>query len=216
MLHTQLKGIRETYRGPTCCRGCESVRSRMIDPPCRADLPPEAFHCPSNIVDETLDAGSIDQYSNFPTPMKHYNSYSYSSQFPTTNAVNGGWHYDLTTTDEYPIASDIGPGKGDAMTNGSGLTLNASAPAYTDPPSVMAQACSNNHQNRGQNVAYVDGHVEWSPTPFCGPVQPDLPFRDNIFCSNDGTDPTTGIGGAVHDEPHSKFDVVMDPDDGAK
>ncbi len=176
-------------------------------------LPPEAFRCPSNLVAETLDAGTIDQYSNFPTPMRVYNSYSYAAQFPNTAAV--GWHYDLTTTDDYPIASDINPGSGGKQMTGSTVSQDASAVAYTDPPSVMSRANSNNHKCKGQNVAYVDGHVEWCDNPFCGPVTPGLPFRDNIFCSDNGVDPVTGIGGGVHTEPHSIYDVVMDPCDGA-
>ena len=179
-------------------------------------LTPEVFHCPSNLFALALQPGSIDQYSNFPSPMRAYNSYSYAAQFPTTAAVEGGWHYDLTTTDDYPIASDMNPGSGGTLANGSKAGQDASSVAYTDPPSLMQRANSNNHKCVGQNVAYVDGHVEWCTSPFCGPVQPDLPFRDNIFCSNVGTDPVTGIGGAVHDEPHSMFDVVMDPCDGAK
>ena len=80
----------------------------------------------------------------------------------------------------------------------------------------MAQGNSNNHRNVGQNVVYVDGHVEWWDNPFCGPTLPGLPYRDNIFTSQSGINTATGAGGAVHDEPQAATDVVMDPCEGAK
>src|SRR3954470_4147089 len=45
-------------------------------------LTPEIFRCPSNTQAETLDASTIDQYSNFPSPLRAYNSYSYAALFP--------------------------------------------------------------------------------------------------------------------------------------
>jgi prepilin-type N-terminal cleavage/methylation domain-containing protein/prepilin-type processing-associated H-X9-DG protein len=178
-------------------------------------LPPDVFRCPSNRVAQTLDAGDVDQYSNFPTPMRVYNSYSYAAQLPNTKAVTAGWHYDLTLSPEFPIASDINPGNGGKMFTGGTLTQDASAVAYNDPPAIMARANSNNHDCQGQNVAYVDGHVEWATSPFCGPILPGRAFQDNIFCNDNGTDPLTGKGGAVHGEPQDARDVVMDPCDGA-
>ena len=48
----------------------------------------------------------------------------------------------------------------------------------------LKQANSPNHAGLGQNVLYVDGYVEFQPTPFCGmprPVPGDVGPRDNIY-----------------------------------
>jgi prepilin-type N-terminal cleavage/methylation domain-containing protein/prepilin-type processing-associated H-X9-DG protein len=167
----------------------------------------DIFTCPANNQSQRLDPSTIQQYSNFPTPMHVYNSYSYASQFAATKAINGGWHYDLTTRPEYPLASDLNPGSDNGQ--------NPIGVAYTAAPKQMALANSDNHQNAGQNVAYVDGHVEWATSPFCGPQVVGSPYRDNIFCNQNGTDSTTGIGGAIHGLPQGPTDVVMDPCEGA-
>ena len=41
-------------------------------------------------------------------------------------------------------------------------------PAHNAPPYKMMAANSNNHRNRGQNVLYGDGHVQWQFSVYCG------------------------------------------------
>jgi len=72
----------------------------------------------------------------------------------------------------------------------------------------MAAANSNNHRNKGQNVLYADGHVEFSETPYCGAPR-DNGLRDHIY--------TAGAGdNGVCDEsamPVDDKDSVMLPTD---
>jgi prepilin-type N-terminal cleavage/methylation domain-containing protein len=177
-------------------------------------LTPDIFICPSNTTAESIDPGTIDLYSNFPSPMRKYNSYSFAALFPNQKAVNDGWRFDATTKPEYPIASDINPGKG-GKAFGTGEIQDVTSVPYNASKHDMARANSNNHRNEGQNVAYVDAHVEWSLSPFSGPVKPGRAWRDNIFANTAGVDEATGLGGKVHAQPQEQTDVVLHPGDGA-
>jgi len=53
-------------------------------------------------------------------------------------------------------------------------------PNVTSPASIVKLANSNNHGGDGQNVLYVDGHVEFHASPFAGVK------RDNIFTNKSG------------------------------
>ncbi len=57
------------------------------------------------------------------------------------------------------------------------------------PPSDTTKS-SDNHNGRGQNVVYVDGHVEFVNSPLAGWYASDGTTRDNIFKNNStaGTD----------------------------
>jgi prepilin-type N-terminal cleavage/methylation domain-containing protein len=175
---------------------------------------PDVVRCPSNSVAQAMNPGTVDKFSNFPSPMRVYNSYSYAAPFPNNNGVKAGWRLDLTSAPDWPIAADINPGKG-----GKNFTTDeiqdVTSVAFNDSPRDMARANSNNHKNQGQQVAYVDAHVEWSTSPFAGPHRPGLIWRDNIYANNKGVDESTGKGGTVHTQPNDKFDVVMHPADGA-
>ena len=45
---------------------------------------------------------------------------------------------------------------------------------------VEKKTNSDNHEGGGQNVLYVNGHVDWKTTVFAGPN------NDNIFTTQDG------------------------------
>jgi len=173
------------------------------------------FRCPSNSYSEPIDEGTIDKFSNFPTPMRNYNSYSYAANFPNKNANSANWKLDTSCKSDWPLAADINPGNGgDNMTNP--LKQDVEDVAWNDAPREMAKGNSNNHKNVGQNVVYVDGHVSWWDTPFCGPETPGRIWRDNIYTNSNNVDATTGKGGHAHKQPASRFDVVLHPGDGAK
>jgi hypothetical protein len=176
-------------------------------------LPPAVFMCPSNTLAEAI-APDFENYSNFGAPYRKYSSYSYLAQFPNKKGEDAGWRVNTTSSPEWPIASDINPGKGGA--NYSDDTgQDVTAVAYNDSRAGLRRANSNNHFNEGQAVAFIDGHVEWCPTVFVGPSRPGLPYRDNIFSNANGMDPATGKGGGPHQQPCDRFDAVMHPGDGA-
>ncbi len=177
-------------------------------------LPVDIVRCPSNSFAQPIDPAVVQKYSNFPSPMRVYNSYSFAALFPNNNAVNAGWRFDLTNSPDWPLASDLNPGKGGKNFT-TDETQDVTAVAYNDSPRTMARANSNNHSNKGQQVVYVDCHVEWSDTVFAGPYRPGLNWRDNIYANSKNADNATGQGGTVHSQPNDKFDVVLHPGDGA-
>jgi len=181
-----------------------------------SDLTPEVFQCPSNTFAERIDAATVQEFSNFPSPMRKYNSYSYAAQFPNNAAMNNGWKYDLTVGPDYPIAADLNPGKGGVVFDGSASgNQDVTSVAWNDAKRDMVRANSNNHANQGQQVAYVDGHVEWADNPFVGPQKSGRAWRDNIYANTANVDQATGKGGRPHGQPQERTDIVLHPGDGA-
>jgi prepilin-type N-terminal cleavage/methylation domain-containing protein/prepilin-type processing-associated H-X9-DG protein len=62
------------------------------------------------------------------------------------------------------------------------VAIAADRPPPGTPPS--ATASSENHNARGQNVVYVDGHVEFVTSPLAGWYESDGTTRDNIYLDN--------------------------------
>jgi prepilin-type N-terminal cleavage/methylation domain-containing protein/prepilin-type processing-associated H-X9-DG protein len=64
------------------------------------------------------------------------------------------------------------------------------------PATPSATASTANHNSRGQNVVYVDGHVEFVNSPLAGWYSSDGTTRDNIYTSGSATGTDTYI---IHD-----------------
>ncbi|MCY2951313.1 MAG: hypothetical protein NTU53_04960 [Planctomycetota bacterium] len=69
----------------------------------------------------------------------------------------------------------------------------------SDPASVVRDLNSRNHAGVGQNVLYVDGHVIWSATTFCGSQ------GENIFLVGTGDKQMLG------ERPETRDDSVLLP-----
>jgi hypothetical protein len=177
-------------------------------------VPGSAFACPSNPMAQSFDQLSADNFANFPSPMRTFNSYSYAALFPSARAVNEGWRFTTRNTPDWPLAADLNPGKGGKNFTTDDLQ-DVTSVRYTDDRRAMARGNSNNHNNEGQQLVYVDGHVEWHTTPFAGPNRPGRGWRDNVYANTNGVDPATGLGGAVHAQPYDRLDIVLHPGDGA-
>jgi len=156
------------------------------------DLTGEVFNCPSSNATRVWQGKDIQNFSNWQAPYIQYNSYSYNSPFPASTAVSGGWRFDNSLGPDYPLASDLNPGKGAKMANGDSASTSVDTVTFTAGRKVMAQANSNNHQNEGQQVAYCDAHVEWQTSPFAGVQRGGVAYKDNIFTSLTGAASQTG------------------------
>jgi len=56
------------------------------------------------------------------------------------------------------------------------------------PPATPSSTASTaNHNARGQNVVYVDGHVEFVNSPLAGWYESDGATRDNIYLDDTAT-----------------------------
>lgn len=75
----------------------------------------------------------------------------------------------------------------------------SSAVRATDRASAIRALNSRNHRSAGQNVLYIDGHVGWSETSFCGRL------GDNIYLSGVSDSQFPG------DSPQGRNDSVLLP-----
>lgn len=91
-------------------------------------------------------------------------------------------------------------------------------PGYTDSKKVIARGNSNSHRNEGQQIVYVDAHVEWQATPFGGALSSGRPWRDNIYTNQNAIDldQTTGKNGRPTGQAANSSDAVLNPTDEAK
>jgi prepilin-type N-terminal cleavage/methylation domain-containing protein len=198
--------------------GANSVRASFYHLLKSTDLTAEAFLCPSSNATRAYSTGGsgrgIQDYSNWPRPYKDFNSYSYASPFASSTGISNGWKFDTTLSPDFPFAADINPGGGTAAGGyANPNTTSVTAVHYTSPRTEAARANSNNHGNDGQQVVYVDGHVEWQTTAFCGTPQNGFPYRDNIYASwGTGTPSATGTGGGTS-LPGRRDDTIMLPND---
>jgi len=74
-------------------------------------------------------------------------------------------------------------------------------PNPRSPMSEMRYGNSANHEREGQNVLYGDGHVNYEPSPFCGP------FEDNIYTGQNAASPNLMVS------PAGPGDAVLLPVD---
>jgi prepilin-type N-terminal cleavage/methylation domain-containing protein len=205
---------------PTGPVGANNVAAAFYHLLKSTDLTAEAFLCPSSNATRAYAAGGsgagIQNFSNWPRPYRDYNSYSYATPYATTGAIQNGWKFDTTLSPDYPFAADINPGNSGQASGGyaNPRTNNVTSIAYTAPRLTMARANSNNHGNDGQQVAYVDGHVEWQTTPFCGAPVTNQRYRDNIYSRGPATPSATGTGGSNTDSrAERRDDTIMLPND---
>lgn len=212
----------DAFTGTTGTVGNNNIAASFFHLLKATDLTAEAFICPSTNAQRAWSGQDLQSKSNWvETSGTKYNtvsSYSYNSPYgdpgtasPTGGAIAAGWKFDTTLSPDFPFASDLNPGDTGATTGGYGNSQVGTYP-YTAPKRDMAKMNSNNHMNDGQQVAYVDGHVEWNDTPFCGAPSPGVPFRDMIFRSRISWDKNTGTGGSFG-KSMDKWDALLLPTD---
>ena len=167
-------------------------------------LPMKIFICPSTDAEPGFQNEDILQSSNWDQIPLNL-SYSMATPFPSPAATKAGFQWKTWIGSDFVIAGDMNPG----TKGGSNPPNNVVGPAHDAPPNQLAAANSNNHANKGQNVVYGDGHVEFQTTPYCGAYHPTTGIRDNIY--------TAGIGdGGTCDEkslPVDAKDSVLLPTD---
>ena len=99
------------------------------------------------------DPADPQKQSNF-SDWYHNLAYSFADPYPDQNAVNARYRLDGKLPPDFVLAADRNPGTG-------------------------ANKNSRNHEGRGQNVLYSDGHVEWRESPLCGVNNDDIYVNGN-------------------------------------
>ena len=169
-------------------------------------LPPSMFICPASNATPGFTKESIYGSSNWQFIPENM-SYSMATPYPSAAALKLGFRWRNNLKSEWPLFADINPG----TRGGSRPPNNVLGPKHDASASLMAAANSNNHRNKGQNVAYADCHVEFQPTPFAGLSRNG--FRDNIYTAG-----ATDGGGDCSKKalPVDEKDTVMFPTDDPK
>lgn len=164
---------------------------------------PLLFICPSTDATPGYVGEHPELSSNWESIPQNM-TYSLAAPFPSAAAAKAGFLWKNSMNPQFAIAADINPG----TRGGTDTPNNVVGPHHDDPDFKLAAANSNNHKNKGQNVLYADGHVEFQTTPYCGAMRPGGTY-DNIY--------TAGIGdaGATGDKamPVDKYDSVLFPTD---
>jgi prepilin-type N-terminal cleavage/methylation domain-containing protein/prepilin-type processing-associated H-X9-DG protein len=167
-------------------------------------LPASMFVCPSTDATAGFTQENPQLSSNWGFIPQNMN-YSFATAFPETLGVQQGFKWNLTINSQFALAADMNPG----TRGGVNPPNNVVAPPHDASDQQMAAANSNNHLNKGQNVLYGDGHVEWQTTPYCG-VMRAVGFPDQIYTAGNGDG---GITSDIAFPVDSKDSVLLPTDD---
>jgi prepilin-type processing-associated H-X9-DG protein len=160
------------------------------------NLPANSFVCPST-ANAPWDFGQKNATACANFPGEEVLGYSLANPYPNQVAVKDGYKWSVLLGSDFPLVADMNPGSGDEY--------DAAAPQLNSPAQEIKKANSRNHQGDGQNVLYVDGHVEFQATAFCG-VQ-----RDNIYTVAGGAGGNPPTSATITGSPRWRGDCVMLP-----
>jgi len=136
------------------------------------EMPAAVFACPYNdVITFVADPASNPlARSNF-TDFKNNLGYSFANPYPSAALARAGYQLTSHLNPAFVVGADLNPGVG-------------------------GNANSATHEDRGQNVLFADGHVEWDSSPMVGVRQ------DNIYTNK------AGIAGGM---PVDASDTVLLP-----
>ena len=132
---------------------------------------PATFVCPSTAMLRDDTVTDFTAVRDFRGTM--YISYSFQCCFGPYSLTSTG----STNSTAFAIAADANPQREDFLVAGGPTTLQW---AKNPKPKFVHEAWqsivttdqtqlnSPNHSFRGQNVLYLDGHVDWTDSPYCG------------------------------------------------
>ena len=185
------------------------------------DLGAAVWNCPSaSTTPDPFNSSSVRSlppgpqgYASWENPVNQYLSYSMEVPFPSSNAAQSGFHWKPSSLGaDCPLAADINPGH---STSGgpSGMGTDPAVVTSGSDRITMTRGNSNNHQNEGQNVLYADGHVEWQPTPYAGPIIGigSQTWNDNIYTARTAANMDHGGSFGATAFPFDNLDPILLP-----
>ncbi len=141
------------------------------------DVPPGILNCPNTKAAPADTSGPGGQHYDFNVGngMNYEDklSYSYHLQFIDRSATAKGYPLSLGSVTQMAVLADRNPFlEYPGAAAGSGCRAN-----FVPPPAGVPRSRTNspNHGGKGQNVAFLDGHVTWYDAPTAGPQ------KDNIY-----------------------------------
>ena len=124
---------------------------------------PKIFHCPATAKTPFPDRTRLDGPTFVDSSLK-----SLADVFLDTDWCSYG--VDIRVTHKDPASRAVAADRPDRRYWGTGVN---------SPPAGHPGSNSENHKGKGQNVAYNDGHVKWSPT-----CADDSALDPNIYATN--------------------------------
>lgn len=110
---------------------------------------------------------------------------------PSDSGVSEAAVLTLTTTNSSFTANTCSYGYDDNHTAGNDPGVAIAADRLGTDTSAWL---SNNHNKKGQNVLYIDGHVEWKGTSTCGYYGTSTVGYDNIWQDTSGARTSSAVG----------------------
>ena len=181
-----LSRARESARKTQCMSNVKQIGMGLI---MYANENSETF--PSSTASNPAMASLNLLYDTYISDNKVFNCTSDTTVTAATNAgmsvsTSGGTEAFTSTQCSY------GYDRAHTQADDADVALAADRP----PATPSATASTANHNSRGQNVVYVDGHVEFVNSPLAGWYSSDGTTRDNIYTSGSATGTDTYI---IHD-----------------
>ncbi|MBS1258640.1 MAG: hypothetical protein MAG551_01701 [Candidatus Scalindua arabica] len=170
-----LSRARESARKTQCMSNVKQIGMGLI---MYANENSESF--PSSTAGSNTAMTAFNRiYDTYVSDNKVFNC---PSDTTVTNASNAGMSAATSGGSEYFTSTQSSYGYDRLHTQADDADV---AIAADRPPSTpSATASTQNHNGRGQNVVYVDGHVEFVNSPLAGWYSSDGTTRDNIYVDN--------------------------------
>ena len=198
------QGVADTF-GKKGYVGLNNVPAAMYWLMRSTKLSPMLFICPATDAMPGFRVEQMEESSNWDSIPENM-TYSMATPYPTAAAAKSGFRWANTLKSQWPLFADINPG----TRGGARPPNNVVGPAHNASAAKLRAANSNNHQNRGQNVGYGDGHVEFQTTAYCGLPRP-ASVRDNIYAAGTGDFGDCGTKALPVDEKDSVLLPTDDP-----
>lgn len=180
---------------------------------------PQLFVCPSTTaVPDTFGGQDMTLRGNFtgegPDPHgKISSNVSYGYANPFAGADNPRFELKSKLNPGFPVMADMGPGLA------PGTSLPWSTQYVFAPRTELMKMNSLNHKREGQNVLYVDGHVDFADTVFAG-VRYDHIYARDLPESLGNTDATIRAAGKdidkslpIENQPRQQMERSLDDAD---
>jgi len=173
-----LSRARESARKTQCMSNVKQIGMGLI---MYANENSETF--PSSTASNPSMASLNMLYDTYISDNKVFNCPSDTSVTAATNAgmsvyTSGGSQAFTQTQSSY------GYDRSHTQADDADVALLADRPPAGTPDSTTSSA---NHNGRGQNIVYVDGHVEFVNSPLAGWYSSDGTTRDNIYLNTAGS-----------------------------
>jgi prepilin-type N-terminal cleavage/methylation domain-containing protein/prepilin-type processing-associated H-X9-DG protein len=169
-----LSRARESARKTQCMSNIKQIGMGLI---MYANENSEAF--PSSTASNPAMASLNLLFDTYVSDNKVFNC---PSDTTVTAATNAGMSVSTGTESFDSDESSYGYDRTHTMADDADVALAADRP----PASPDATTSTANHNARGQNVVYVDGHVEFVLSPLAGWFFSDGTTRDNIYLNAAG------------------------------